>query len=224
MTMVSFPKKFLLEEIDISDVDLSLIETITITKVFEYMNYVGAIRGNKPSTRSRKVSSLRTFFHYLTNKVNLLNVNPILELETPKQKKSLPKHLSLEQSIELLQSVDGEYKERDYCILTLFLNCGLRLSELVSMNIHDVYFEKSEYMPSLKITGKGNKERMVYLNAACTDAIQAYLAVRPKDGVIDKDALFISRNKRRMSPKTVQYMVNKYLDKIGLGGPGYSVQ
>lgn len=216
-------KEIPFEEIDISDVDLSLIETITITKVFEYMNYVGAIRGNKPSTRSRKVSSLRTFFHYLTNKVNLLNVNPILELETPKQKKSLPKYLSLEQSIELLQSVDGEYKERDYCILTLFLNCGMRLSELVGMNIHDVYFEKNGTMPSIKITGKGNKERMVYLNAACMDAIQAYLTVRQKEGIIDKEALFISRNKRRMSPKTVQYMVNKYLEKIGLGGPGYSV-
>ena len=217
------PKEIPFEEISISDIDLDFIKNITLTQVFEYMNYVGAIRGNKPSTRSRKVSSLRTFFHYLTNKVNLLKTNPILELETPKPKKSLPKYLNLEQSIELLQAVDGDYKERDYCMLTLFLNCGMRLSELVNINISDIHVQTSNSMPSIRILGKGDKERMVYLNESCMDAINNYLKVRPKDGLIDKQALFISRNKRRISPKTVQYLVNKYLEKIGLGGAGYSV-
>ena len=108
-------------------------------------------------------------------------------------------------------------------MLTLFLNCGMRLSELVNINISDIHVQTSNSMPSIRILGKGDKERMVYLNESCMDAINNYLKVRPKDGLIDKQALFISRNKRRISPKTVQYLVNKYLEKIGLGGAGYSV-
>ena len=126
------------EKIDISDVDLDLIRTVTLTQIYEYMNYLGVERSNSAATRSRKVSSLRTFFKYLTNKVNKLEVNPVEELETPKLKKALPKYLSLEQSLDLLSKVDGPYAERDYCILTLFLNCGMRLSELVGINLSDV--------------------------------------------------------------------------------------
>ena len=209
------------EKIDISDVDLDLIRTVTLTQIYEYMNYLGVERSNSAATRSRKVSSLRTFFKYLTNKVNKLEVNPVEELETPKLKKALPKYLSLEQSLDLLSKVDGPYAERDYCILTLFLNCGMRLSELVGINLSDVQ-RGSE---SLRIVGKGNKERMVYLNEACRDAIDRYLAVRPHDGLRpeDKNALFISHQKKRISPKTVQYLVKKYLNEIGLGGEGYSV-
>lgn len=209
------------EKIDISDVDLDLIRTVTLTQIYEYMNYLGVERSNSAATRSRKVSSLRTFFKYLTNKVNKLEVNPVEELETPKLKKALPKYLSLEQSLDLLSKVDGPYAERDYCILTLFLNCGIRLSELVGINLSDVQ-RGSE---SLRIVGKGNKERMVYLNEACRDAIDRYLAVRPHDGLRpeDKNALFISHQKKRISPKTVQYLVKKYLNEIDLGGEGYSV-
>ncbi len=207
------------EEIPIDDIDLALIRTITLTDVYEYMNFVSTQRKNKASTRSRKVSSLRAYFQYLTNKVNKLEHNPIAELETPKTKKSLPKYLTLEQSMELLNAVDGPYQSRDYCIITLFLNCGMRLSELVNINLRDI--DSRERV--MRITGKGNKERLVYLNDACMDAIGQYLQNRPADGVIDKDALFISRGRRRISPKTVQAMVNKYLEKIGLGGPGYSV-
>lgn len=209
------------EKIDISDVDLDLIRTVTLTQIYEYMNYLGVERSNSAATRSRKVSSLRTFFKYLTNKVNKLEVNPVEELETPKLKKALPKYLSLEQSLDLLSKVDGPYAERDYCILTLFLNCGMRLSELVGINLSDVQ-RGSE---SLRIVGKGNKERMVYLNEACRDAIDRYLAVRPHDGLRpeDKNALFISHQKKRISPKTVQYLVKKYLNEIDLGGEGYSV-
>lgn len=207
------------EEISISDVTLDLIKTVTLTDVFEYMNFVTNVRKNKAAARSRKVSSLRTFFNYLTNKVQKLEINPVLELETPKQKKSLPKYLTLEQSLELLNSVEGNYKERDYCMLVLFLNCGMRLSELVSLNVSDIRHGAS----TIRITGKGNKERIVYLNDACMESISRYLAVRPHDGLIDRDALFISRERKRISPKTVQYLVKKYLGKIELGGPGYSV-
>lgn len=206
------------EEISISDVDLDLVKTINLTQVYEYMNYLGGSRHNKASTRSRKVSSLRAFFKYLTNKVGKLAVNPVEELETPKQKKSLPKYLTLEQSIDLLAKAEGPRNERDYCMLVLFLNCGMRLSELVSLNLSDIRPGSS----TLKITGKGNKERMIYLNDACTDALKRYIAVRPKN-VIDRNALFISKQNKRISPKTVQYIVKKYLAEIGLNGPGFSV-
>ena len=125
----------------------------------------------------------------------------------------------MEQSIELLNAVDGDYKERDYCILTLFLNCGMRLSELVGINVSDIKNNASV----IRIVGKGNKERIVYLNDACRDSIERYMEVRPKEGLYDKNALFISRQKKRISPKTVQYLVKKYLKDIDLGGSGYSV-
>ena len=149
----------------------------------------------------------------------LLSENPTDNLTPPKSKKALPHFLSLEQSVELLQAVEGPDQERDRCMLTLFLNCGMRLSELVSINISDVLRNNN----TLRILGKGNKERIVYLNQACLEAIDSYLAVRPKDGVIDRNALFLSSRKQRISPKTVQFIVKKYLAKIGLEGPGYSV-
>lgn len=207
------------EDISITDVDLDLIKTITLTNVFEYMNYLSTDRNNKAATRSRKVSSMRTFFKYLTNKTGKLDVNPVEELETPKLKKSLPKYLTLEQSIDLLSKIEGPTKERDYCMIVLFLNCGMRLSELVSLNLSDVRHASS----TVRITGKGNKERIVYLNDACLDAINRYLAVRPKNALVDKNALFISKQNKRISPKTVQYIVKKYLAMIDLGGPGFSV-
>lgn len=213
------PKDLDFESIGIDDIDLSLIKTIDLTQVFEYMNFLSSERGNSASTRSRKVSSLRSFFRYLTDKTGKLSKNPVQELETPKLKKALPKYLTLEQSLELLSKVDGKTCERDYCILTLFLNCGMRLSELVGIDLNDVNLSSK----TMKITGKGNKERMVYLNDACIDAIKRYLAVRPSEGLAERKALFISGQKKRISAKTVQYLVKKYLAKIDLGGPGYSV-
>lgn len=215
------PQGTVFDEIPISDVSLELIKTIDLTQVFEYMNFLSTERHNSAATRSRKVSSMRSFFRYLTDKTGKLDLNPVQQLETPKLKKTLPKYLSLEQSIDLLSQVDGPspIKERDYCILALFLNCGMRLSELVGLDYDDVHLTAK----TVKITGKGNKERMVYLNEACVEAIQRYRAVRPNDGVIDKRALFLSSRKKRISPKTVQYIVKKYLAKIDLGGRGYSV-
>ena len=183
------------------------------------MNFVADERSNMSSTRQRKSSSLKSFFGYLSVHEGLLESNPTENLTPPKKAKKLPRFLSLEQSIELLNAVDGPDKARDYCILTLFLNCGMRLSELVSINLSDVIHNNN----TLRIVGKGNKERMVYLNDACLTAIEAYIRVRPKDDVRDRNALFLSNRGTRISPKTVQAMVNKYLAKIGLGGAGYSV-
>lgn len=208
-----------LEEISVQDVGLEFVRNIKTYDLFEFMNFVADERNNMSSTRQRKSSSLKSFFKYLTVHEKLLEENPTDGLTPPKKKKALPHFLSLEQSIELLQAVEGPDAERDRCILTLFLNCGMRLAELVSINISDVLYNNS----TLRILGKGNKERIVYLNQACLDAINSYLAVRPKDGVIDRSALFLSNRKTRISPKTVQAMVKKYLDKIGLSGPGYSV-
>ena len=208
-----------LEAISVNDVDLDLIRSITTLDIFEFMNFVADSRNNMSSTRQRKSSSLKSFFKYLTVHEKLLMENPTENLTPPKKKKSLPHFLSLEQSIELLNAVEGPDKERDYCILVLFLNCGMRLSELVGINISDVLHNNS----TIRILGKGNKERSVYLNQACLEAIESYLKVRPKDGVKDRNALFLSNRKTRISPKTVQFIVKKYLDKIGLSGPGYSV-
>lgn len=204
-------------EISINDIDIDLIITVTLTDIYEFMNYALRERSNNNSTRARKSSSLRGFFGYLTLKKHLLETDPTKELEIPKKKKSMPKYLTLEQSIDLLNAVEGKYKERDYCILTLFLNCGLRLSELVGLNFSDIRTDNT-----MRVLGKGNKERIVYLNSACINAINEYKKVRPVDGVKDKNALFISRNNNRVSPKTVQAMVYKYLEKIGLDSQGYS--
>ena len=208
-----------LSEINVNDIDITFIKEITISDLYAFIVYCKDERQNGAASRARKVSSICSFFKYLTNTVHLLEKNPALELKQPKQRKSLPIHLSLEQCIDLLKSIDGPNKERDYAIITLFLNCGMRLSELCSINYTDIKPDGS-----LKILGKGNKERVIYLNNACQIAVDAYMQVRPVDGIAakDKHALFISRNKRRVSNKTVQHIVYTFLDKAGLGGQGYS--
>lgn len=211
------PKDTEMTEISIEDINLNFIKTVTLNDAYEFLNYMKSARGNGAAARSRKVSSISSYFNYLTNKKMYLSFNPMEELETPKQGKRLPKYLTLEQCYDLLNAVDGPYKERDYCILVLFLNCGMRLSELCSINYNSIQDGK------LRIIGKGDKERTIYLNEACLNAIEEYMKVRPNDGLKDKYALFISRQNKRLSPKSVQAMVNKYLDKIGLGGQGYSV-
>ena len=206
-------------EIDISSVDAELISTVTISDLYSFVVFCKDERDNNAATRARKISTLRIFFKYLTSQIHLLETNPAEMLESPKVKNALPKHLSLEDSLELLASVDGPNKERDYCILTLFLNCGMRLSELCGLNLSDIRSDGT-----MRLLGKGNKERIVYINDACNTAIKAYLAVRPNNAInfADRNALFISRNKRRISNKTVQHIVKTYLEKAGLGGQGYS--
>ena len=213
------PKNTEFEKISIESVDIALLKSVTISDLYAFIVYCKNERGNSAATRARKTSTLRIFFKYLTSQVHLLEVNPAELLESPKVKSGLPRHLTLEDSLQLLSSVEGPNKERDYCILTLFLNCGMRLSELCGLNLSDIRPDGT-----IRLLGKGNKERIVYLNDACTAAIAAYLPVRPNEGVNanDKNALFISRNRRRISNKTVQHLVKTYLDKAGLGGQGFS--
>ena len=205
-------------DISISDIDTELISSVTISEIYEFMNFTLTKRNNSAKTRARKTSSLKTFYKYHTYKSLKLKNDPTQNLEAPKVKKALPKYLTLEEALKLLNAVEGKYKERDYCIITLFLNCGLRLSELTSLNINSFKGEKQ-----MIVTGKGNKERIIYLNNACISALNEYKKVRPVNGVKDREALFLSRQNNRISPKTVQAMVNKYLCKIGLDGAGYSV-
>ena len=213
------PQDMPFDEISIDDIDLEFIKTITLTDVYEYMNFVSTQRKNKATTRSRKVSSLRTYFQYLTNKVNKLEHNPITELETPKTKKSLPKYLTLEQSMDLLNAVEGPYQSRDYCIITLFLNCGMRLTELVTINMGD--FRQD----TIRITGKGNKERLVYLNDACLEALDHYKKARAAlpNLPADERALFVSkRTGKRLTARRVEQIVARCLQSAGLSGRGFS--
>lgn len=205
------------DKIEISFIDLDFIKTIKISDAYAFLFYCRNERGNDNAAISRKVSTLRAFFKYLCVKMKQIPENPMEELESPKLKKSLPKYLTLDESVQLLESIDGRDKERDYAIITLFLNCGLRLSELCSLNYTDI---KSD--GTLTVTGKGNKERTIYLNEMCIDAVKDYMKVRPVDGVKDKNALFLSGRKNRISPKTVQHLVEKYIEKSGLGDRGFS--
>ena len=205
------------DKIKIDDVDLNLLKTVSLNDAYEYMNYLVRDRNNKVAARARKCSSLKGYFKFLSSNRKYLDKNPLEDLEMPKKPKKLPKYLTLEQSMELLNSVEGDYKERDYAILTLFLNCGLRVSEMAGLNYTDIRTDNT-----IRVVGKGNKERVIYLNKACVNALSDYMKIRPVDGVKDKKALFISRNHNRMSVKTIQAMVYKYLAKIGLDAQGYS--
>lgn len=205
------------DKIDISLLDINFMKNVQLTDAYQFLIYCKDVRKNNEATRARRVISIRRFYSYLTDNLGLLDVNPMKNLDIPKIKKSLPKYLTLEESEKLLSVIDGKYKERDYAIITLFLNCGMRLSELVSINYTDI---KSD--GTIIITGKGNKERKVYLNTACLQALADYRKVRPNDGVKDR-ALFLSSRNQRISKRSVQQIVEKYLEKAGLGGRGLSV-
>lgn len=212
-----------LAKIDISDVDIAFISKIKITDVYEYFDYLSTERkrfhnsensesGLSPSTRARKVSSLRSFYKYL-QKTNKISENPMAELEFPKNRQKLPRYLSYDESVKLLENIDGEFKTRDFCIIMLFLNCGLRVSELCGIDIGDIKEE------TLRVLGKGAKERVVYLNDATLNAISTYLEERSKVTNIkqkDEKALFISRNGNRISTSTVKWLVKKYCSFAGL--------
>lgn len=207
------------EEIDVSSLDNKFICSLTLEDAYAFLAYCRTTRKNDSKARARKAVAIKRFYRYLEVQNILTGKNMMAFLESPKGKKSLPKYLTLEQSVSLLNAVDGSNKARDYCILTLFLNCGLRLSELVNINFSDISFDNK----TLRVLGKGNKERIVYLNDTTINAIKDYIAVRPKDGVIDRDALFISNRKTRISRESVQKMAGKYLNKIGLQNMGFSV-
>lgn len=215
------------DSIDISDVDLDLVRSVNLSDVYSYINYLSRDRaqhpnsdrtdyGLKATSRARKIAAIRSFYKYLTNKAKLLTENPMQDLDSPRTKKSLPRYLDLDGSIQLLDSVDGPFQERDRCILTLFLNCGLRISELIGLNKTDVRGDQ------LRVLGKGNKERILYLNDACIQSIQDYLAVRSDQQAIDKNALFLSSRRTRISKAAVEKLVKKYLTKAGLDSTQYS--
>lgn len=209
-----------MDSLSISDLDIDFIRAITLHDLYEYLAYTSRERLNNANSRARKVASLRSFFKYLSAKAKLIDSNPANELDSPKIPKSLPKYLSLDESKKLLDHIDGDNKIRDYAIITLFLNCGLRLSELAGINVRDVKGD------TLTVIGKGNKERTIYLNQACIDAIDDYLKkARPTSGIKapDQNALFISRNKRRISVKTIQHIVKLHIKAAGLDDSKYSV-
>lgn len=210
------------EEIDILDIDINFLKEISSSDVLEFLSYLAHDRVNSDltglsaSSRSRKLSAIKSFFKYLTARTKLLQENPVAELEYPKIRKSLPKYLTMEQSAALLRSVSGPNEKRDYAILMIFLNCGIRRSELVGLNLTDVYDDR------IRVVGKGNKERFVYFGTACRNAIEAYLTERQKQVLSDNRALFGSRDSNRISVSAVHRLVKKALLQAGLDPEQFS--
>ena len=211
------PRTTEFEQISIDDVTLELVSAVTLTDVYGFMNFLSRDRGLGAPARARKVSAIRSFYKYLTVKAKLIPDNPMQDLDAPRLKKTLPRYLDLDQSIQLLESIDGANQERDYCIMTLFLNCGIRISELIGLNIKDVQGDQ------LRVLGKGNKERIVFLNDACQQAISDWLSVRSARGCVDPNALFISsQSRKRISKSAVEKLVKKHLTAAGLDSTQYS--
>ena len=213
------------KEISIKDMTVQELNKVTLDDIHSYLAYLTTTFRSKATTRARKVSSIRVFFTYLYKKEKIISNNPALDLETPKIGKRIPKYLSLDESKKLLESIQNDSTDRnsirDYAIVTLFLNCGMRLSELVNINIKDITFDDCK----LNVIGKGNKERTIYLNKACINAINEYLSIRPHEGIKydSRDALFLSERKERISNRTVQTVVKRELLKAGLDSSKYSV-
>lgn len=213
--------------ITIADIPIETIAQIKLDDIHAFLSYLAIDLKSKPTTRARKVSTIRIFFTYLSQKAGLIENNPAQNLETPKLGKRMPKYLTLEESKKLLNATiskdnEDENSLRDYAIITLFLNCGIRLSELVGINLKDITFSECK----LNVIGKGNKERTIYLNKACMNALKDYIDnARPKEGIHyeSKDALFLSQRRERISNRTVQYIVKKELQKAGLDTTKYSV-
>ena len=214
------------EKIDISRLDLPFFGSIRTTEIYAFLQYSGTVRKNLWAAKARKLVAIRMLYRYLVNKMHQLEVNPAADIEAPKPRRTLPKYLTLQESLNLLECIreDKESKNvvRDYAIVTLFLNCGMRVSELVSIDLNDIARDLS----TLRVTGKGAKERMIYLNEACQTAISEYLSLRLAEngGAAAKEkALFLSSRDQRISVKTVQWMVYKYLEMAGLGDRKLSV-
>ena len=216
-----------LDDIDIRDIDLEFVRQITTSDVFDFLSYLANDRTSNPdalipeygissAARARKLSALKSFYKYLTVRTKQLTDNPVADLEYPKLRKSLPKYLTMEQSASLLRAVSGPNEKRDYAILMLFLNCGIRRSELVGLNLTDVYEDK------IRVVGKGNKERFVYFGTSCRKAIDAYLTERNKKVLTDNRALFGSRDSNRISVSAVHRLVKKYLLMAGLDANNFS--
>ena len=216
------------DEIDISSFTEKDLAKITLNDIHAYISHLAIDNRSKATTRARKISTIRIFFKYLTQKEKILKENPAQNLESPKLEKRMPKYLSLDDSKKLLNVAsheDNRNSKRDYAITTLFLNCGMRLSELVGININDIDFSECK----MTVIGKGNKERTIYLNKSCMIAINDYLSTRPLANTIKHDsknsekALFLSEQRQRISNRTVQAIINKELKLAGLDSKNLSV-
>ena len=212
-----------LDEVDIDAVDGELLRKIEKSDIYAYISYLDRERKNNSRTKFRKISSVRSFFDYLTYKVDVLEKNPSENIDMPKMEKSLPVYLTLEESIRLLRSIQNFkqkniFRLRDYAIAMLFLNCGLRLSELASLNVKDLNKDRT-----LRIIGKGSKERLVYLNDNVERSIDAYLFARKAEGLADEEPLFLSMRKTRMSNRSIQHMLEKHLKNAGFDTRKYTV-
>lgn len=216
-----------LDDIPIKDIDISFVKDITTSEIFDFLSYLANDRvfnpdspvpehGISAAARARKLSAIKSFYKYLTVRTKQLEENPVADFEYPKLRKSLPKYLTMEQSAALLQAVSGQNQKRDYAILMIFLNCGIRRSELVGLNITDVYEDR------LRVVGKGNKERIVYFGTPCRKAIEAYMPIRNKKILTDNRALFGSRDGNRISVTAVHRLVKKALLQAGLDPEQYS--
>lgn len=206
------------DNLSIKDVPIDYIKKFTLNDAIEFLYYTSETRHNSPATRARKASALKSFFNYLSKNTNYIEKNPVKDLEMPSLKKTLPKYLTLEQSLDILNHIssDEPMALRDFCILTLFLNCGMRLSELVGLNLTDINFTEQ----TMRLLGKGNKERIIYMNSACIDSIQKYRAtvVQPQG----ENALFLSKQNKRISKRRVQQIIENALKSAGLDGQGLS--
>lgn len=214
-----------LEKISIKHLSLNDVNRVDTSLIVNFLAYARNDRNNSSSTRNRKLSAIKSFFRHVHNKKHLIDRNPAAEIDGIQASKTLSKYLSVEEAVSLLEAVNADVesktRQRDYSIIALFLNTGMRLSELVGLNIESFDPEVSY----VKVLGKGSKERIIYLNNAARDAVISYLRVRldPRYIRTSSHALFLSARQQRISPKTVQYIVNKYLNLAGLSGRGYSV-
>lgn len=208
-----------IEDIRISDITLTDLSSISLSVFYRFLAWLANERNVGPAGRARSVSSLRSFFGYLTNKLHVLDINPASDLESPKKMQSLPRYLDVDEARALLAaaaSADDANASRDYCMLTLFVTCGLRLSELVGIDLRDIEGD------TLRVVGKGNKERTIFLNHLAREAIEKYLPDRHLGKAQDQEALFISRNRNRISQRAVENVVKKYLALAGLDPDRYS--
>ncbi len=220
------PRDTALEDISIMDIDLNFVKSVNLSDIYEFLSFLSRDKaqhansrntgyGLNAASRARKIATIRSYYKYLYNKEKLIDENPVQDLDSPKLIKSLPRYLSLDESVQLLNAVDGANRERDFCILTLFLNCGLRISELVSLNISDISAD------SLRVFGKGGKERIVFLNDACIAAINDYLEIR-QTVACNTPAFFVSSRRERISKSTVHNLVKKHISAAGLDSTKYS--
>lgn len=205
------------DEIAVDRLSIEVIRSTTLSDLYAYMTFLSRSRGMSSRSRARKAAAVKSFFKFMLTKSKVIDTNPAQELEAPKLSKDLPRYLSLDEAKKLLSSIDGRYRTRDFAIIVILLNCGLRVSELVDINIRHIRDNDT-----LVVRGKGSKERTIYLNDACLYAIKNYISVRPKPSIDDPDALFLSMRGTRISRKTVHYMLKKYLKAAGLDAEKYS--